>query len=45
LSSHWTFSAVAFAGGLCLAGYTLYVWRHRRASAGHSLAVMLAAAG
>jgi signal transduction histidine kinase len=45
LSSHWTFSAVALAGGLCLAGYTLYVWRHRRASAGHSLAVMLAAAG
>jgi signal transduction histidine kinase len=45
VSSHWTFSAVALAGGLCLAGYTLYVWRHRRASAGHSLAVMLAAAG
>jgi signal transduction histidine kinase len=45
LSSYWTFSAVALAGGLCLAGYTLYVWRHRRASAGHSLAVMLAAAG
>ena len=45
MSSHWTFSAVALAGGLCLAGYTLYVWRRRRASAGHSLAVMLAAAG
>jgi PAS domain S-box-containing protein len=45
LSTHWYFSAVALAGGLCLAGYTLYVWRHRRASAGHSLAVMLAAAG
>jgi signal transduction histidine kinase len=33
------------AGGICLAGYTVYVWRHRRASAGASLAVMLAAAG
>jgi PAS domain S-box-containing protein len=42
---HWYFSAVALAGGACLAGYTLYVWRHRRASAGASLAVMLAAAG
>jgi PAS domain S-box-containing protein len=42
---HWYFSAVALAGGVCLAGYTLYVWRHRRASAGASLAVMLAAAG
>src|SRR5204862_32863 len=37
--------AVVLAGGVCLAGYTLYVWRHRRASAGASLAVMLAAAG
>src|SRR4029453_13447232 len=45
LSTYWTFRAVALAGGLCLAGYTLYVWRHRRSSAGHRLAVMLAAAG
>ena len=45
MSSHWTFSAVVLAGGLCLAGYTQYVWRRRRSSAGHSLAVMLAAAG
>jgi PAS domain S-box-containing protein len=42
---HWYFSGVALVGGLCLAGYTLYVWRRRRASAGASLAVMLAAAG
>jgi signal transduction histidine kinase len=42
---HWYLSAVVLAGGVCLAGYTLYVWRHRRASAGASLAVMLAAAG
>jgi signal transduction histidine kinase len=42
---HWWFSALALAGGVCLAGYTLYVWRRRRASAGASLAVMLAAAG
>src|SRR5918992_1174173 len=39
------FSAVALVGGLCLSGYTVYVWRHRKASAGASLAVMLAAAG
>jgi signal transduction histidine kinase len=42
---HWYFSVLALAGGVCLAGYTLYVWRRRRASAGVSLAVMLAAAG
>jgi signal transduction histidine kinase len=42
---HWYFSAVALAGGVCLAGFALYVWRRRRASAGASLAVMLAAAG
>jgi PAS domain S-box-containing protein len=42
---HWYFSGVALAGGLCLAGYARYVWRRRRASAGASLAVMLAAAG
>jgi signal transduction histidine kinase len=42
---HWWFSALALAGGVCLAGYASYVWRHRRASAGASLAVMLAAAG
>ncbi|HEV2871222.1 MAG TPA: histidine kinase N-terminal 7TM domain-containing protein, partial [Actinomycetota bacterium] len=42
---HWYFSAVALAGGVCLTGYTVYVWRHRKASAGASLAVMLAAAG
>ena len=42
---HWYLSAVVLAGGICLAGYTVYVWRHRRSSAGASLAVMLAAAG
>jgi PAS domain S-box-containing protein len=42
---YWYFSAVALAGGACLTGYTVYVWRHRKASAGASLAVMLAAAG
>jgi hypothetical protein len=42
---HWWFSALALAGGVCLAGYASYVWRRRRASAGASLAVMLAAAG
>src|SRR4029450_7787853 len=30
---------------VCLTGYTIYVWRHRKASAGASLTVMLAAAG
>ncbi|HJW63171.1 MAG TPA: histidine kinase N-terminal 7TM domain-containing protein, partial [Actinomycetes bacterium] len=45
MARHWYFSAVALLGGVCLAGFTLYVWRHRRASAGASLAVMLAAAG
>jgi len=42
---HWYFSAVALLGGACLTGYTVYVWRHRKASAGASLALMLAAAG
>jgi PAS domain S-box-containing protein len=42
---HWYFSAMALAAGACLAAYALYVWRHRRASAGASLAVVLAAAG
>jgi signal transduction histidine kinase len=42
---HWYFSALALAGGACLAGYALYAWRHRRASAGAALAVVLAAAG
>lgn len=41
----WYFSAAALVGGLCLTGYTVYVWRHRKASAGASLVVMLAAAG
>jgi PAS domain S-box-containing protein len=45
LGRQWYFSGVALAGGLCVAGYALYVWRRRRASAGGSLAVMLAAAG
>jgi signal transduction histidine kinase len=45
LGPSWYFSALALAGGVCLAGYSLYVWRRRRASAGASLAVMLAAAG
>jgi signal transduction histidine kinase len=36
---------LALAGGACLAGYASYVWRRRRASAGASLAVVLAAAG
>jgi PAS domain S-box-containing protein len=45
VSWHWYFSALALAGGSCLAAYALYVWRHRRASAGASLAVVLAAAG
>jgi signal transduction histidine kinase len=39
------FSALALAGGACLATYAVYVWRRRRASAGASLAVVLAAAG
>lgn len=42
---HWYFSALALVGGACLAVYAFYVWRHRRASAGASLAVVLAAAG
>jgi PAS domain S-box-containing protein len=42
---HWLFSALALGGGACLGVYTYYVWRHRRASAGVSLAVALAAAG
>jgi len=42
---YWYFSAVALAGGACLTGYTVYVWGHRKASAGASLAVMLAASG
>ena len=42
---HWYFSAVALLGGACLTGYTVYVWRHRKASAGASLALMLAPAG
>jgi signal transduction histidine kinase len=42
---HWYFSALALAGGACLALYAVYVWRRRRASAGASLAVVLAAAG
>jgi hypothetical protein len=31
---HWYFSALALAGGACLAGYAVYVWRRRRVSAG-----------
>jgi PAS domain S-box-containing protein len=42
---HWYFSALALAGGVCLAGYAVYVWRRRRASAGASLVVVLVAAG
>src|SRR6266508_2893719 len=42
---HWYFSALALAGGVSLALYAFYVWRRRRASAGASLAVVLAAAG
>jgi PAS domain S-box-containing protein len=42
---HWYFSALALGGGACLAVYAFYVWRRRRASAGASLAVVLAAAG
>ncbi|HEV2895738.1 MAG TPA: histidine kinase N-terminal 7TM domain-containing protein, partial [Actinomycetota bacterium] len=45
MGRYWHFSAVALAGGACLTGYTVYVWRHRKASAGASLVVMLAAAG
>jgi PAS domain S-box-containing protein len=45
VGQHWVFSAMALAAGACLAVYTFYVWRHRRASAGLSLAVVLAAAG
>jgi signal transduction histidine kinase len=42
---HWYFSALALAGGACVAAYAWYVWRRRRASAGASLTVVLAAAG
>jgi PAS domain S-box-containing protein len=42
---HWYFSGLALAGGICLAVYAVFVWRHRRASAGAALAVVLAAAG
>jgi PAS domain S-box-containing protein len=42
---HWYFSALALAGGICLAAYAFYAWRRRRASAGASLTVVLAAAG
>ena len=45
MSWHWWFSALALAGGACLASYAYYVWRRRQASAGASLAVVLAAAG
>ena len=45
MGQHWFFSAMALAGGACLAVYAFYVWRHRRASAGASLVVVLAAAG
>ncbi|HEX7147722.1 MAG TPA: histidine kinase N-terminal 7TM domain-containing protein, partial [Actinomycetota bacterium] len=45
MARQWYFSAIALAGGICLTGYTVYVWRHRKASAGASLTVMLAAAG
>jgi PAS domain S-box-containing protein len=45
VEGHWWFSALALAGGACLALYAFYVWRRRRASAGASLAVVLAAAG
>jgi hypothetical protein len=45
VGQHWVFSAMALAAGACLAAYALYAWRHRRASAGASLAVVLAAAG
>jgi PAS domain S-box-containing protein len=42
---HWYFSVLALGGGTCLAVYAFYVWRRRRATAGESLAVVLAAAG
>ena len=45
MGRHWLFSALALGGGACLGVYTYYVWRRRRASAGLSLAVALAAAG
>jgi PAS domain S-box-containing protein len=45
VGQHWFFSAMALAAGACLAVYALYVWRRRRASAGASLTVVLAAAG
>jgi PAS domain S-box-containing protein len=42
---HRYFSVIALVGAVCVAGLAWYVWRRRRASAGASLAVMLAAAG
>ena len=42
---HWYFSALALVGGGCVAAYAAYAWRRRQASAGASLAVVLAAAG
>jgi PAS domain S-box-containing protein len=45
VGQHWFYSAMALAAGACLAVYALYVWRRRRASAGASLTVVLAAAG
>ncbi|HEY8556880.1 MAG TPA: histidine kinase N-terminal 7TM domain-containing protein, partial [Actinomycetes bacterium] len=45
MGQQWFFSAMALAGGVLLTVYAFYVWRHRRASAGASLAVALAAAG
>lgn len=41
---HWWFSALALVGGACVAAYAAYVWRRREASAGASLALVLAAA-
>jgi PAS domain S-box-containing protein len=41
---HWYYSELALGGGICLAVYAYYVWRRRRATAGASLAVVLAAA-
>jgi PAS domain S-box-containing protein len=42
---HWLFSALALGGGACLAIYAYDAWRRRRAVAGVSLALTLAAAG
>jgi signal transduction histidine kinase len=41
---HWWFSALALVGGGCVAAYAVYVWQRRQASAGNSLALVLAAA-